>query len=142
MYHYTESGLENVWLKSGYVIRKTPYGDGLSVQDVEGLHRAICNVIARRPRLSGNQLRFLRKEMGISQSALARLLGTSERNVSLWERRGGIPKISDRLVKLICLEHIGANVKIRELIDHLNEQKVKARQKLRFERDRTWKEAA
>lgn len=142
MYHYTESGLENVWLKSGYVIRKTPYGDGLSVQDVDGLHRAICNVIARRARLSSDKLRFLRKEMGISQSALARLLGTSERILSLWERRGGIPKISDRLVRLICLEHIGANVKIRELLDHLNEQKVKARQKLRFEHDRIWKEAA
>jgi DNA-binding transcriptional regulator YiaG len=142
MYHYTESGLENVWLKSGYMIRKTPYGNGLSVQDVDGLHRAICNVIARRARLSSDQLRFLRKEMGMSQSALARLLGTSERNLSLWEGRGGIPKISDRLVKLICLEHIGADVKIRKLIDHLNEQDVKAQEKLRFEHDRTWKEAA
>ena len=80
--------------------------------------------------------------MDMSQSALAKLLGTSEQNVSLWERRGRIPRTGDRLVKLICLEYIRSDVKIRELIDRLNEQDVKAQEKLRFEHDRTWKEAA
>lgn len=142
MYHYTESGLQNVWLTSGYLIRKTPYGKGVSIQDVAGLHKAICNVIARKPSLTGAELRFLRKEMGMSQSALAKLLGTSEQNVSLWERRGRIPRTSDRLLKLICLDYIRANVKIRELIDRFNAQDVKAQERLRFEHDRTWKEAA
>lgn len=142
MYHYTESGLQNVWLTSGYVVRKTPYGKGVSIQDVAGLHKAICNVITRKPSLTGAELRFLRKEMEMSQSALAKLLGTSEQNVSLWERRGRIPRTSDRLVKLICLEYIRSDVKIRELIDRLNEQDVKAQEKIRFEHDRTWREAA
>ena len=39
-YRYTESGLTNVWLANGYTIRKTKYGEGVSVQDVDGLTRA------------------------------------------------------------------------------------------------------
>ncbi len=142
MYHYTESGLQHVWLTSGYVVRKTLYGKGVSIQDVAGLHKVICNVIARKPSLTGAELRFLRKEMRMSQSALAELLGTSEQNVSLWERRGRIPRTSDRLIKLICLDYLKEDVQIRTLIERLNEQDVKAQEKLRFEHNRTWKEAA
>lgn len=29
MHHYTESGLQNVWLENGYHVRKTPYGDAV-----------------------------------------------------------------------------------------------------------------
>ena len=91
MYHYTESGLQNVWLKNGYTMKKTPYGKGASIQDIEGLHKLIGSLIAKKPKLTGAKLRFLRKEMGLSQRALGELVGTSEQNVSLWERIGDIP---------------------------------------------------
>lgn len=114
MYHYTESGLQNVWLKSGFKIHRTEYGRGVSIQDVKGLHRVIGKALACRPRLSGAELRFLRKEMGLSQGGLAAFLGTSEQNISLWERRGRIPKASDRLLKLVYLEKINGNVKVAQ----------------------------
>ena len=144
MYHYTESGLQNVWLKNGYVIRKTPYGKSVSVHDVSGLHKAIGLAIARKPNLTGAELRFLRKEMDMSQSALAKLIGSSEQNVSLWERRGRIPKTSDRLIRLLYAEHSdGKNVKIRELIERINAQDKGAHEKLEFEKGKQeWKEAA
>lgn len=142
MYHYTESGLQNIWLKDGYEIRKTPYGKGVAIKDVAGLHRAIATSIARRPTLTGAELRFLRKELGMSQRALAELIGTSEQNVSLWERRGHIPKVSDRMIKLIYLEQANGNVKIRELIERHNELDVKAQERLEFEKKAQWKEAA
>lgn len=143
MYHYTESGLQNVWLKNGYVIRETPYGKGVSIHDVAGLHKLIGRTIARQPKLTGAQLRFLRKEMGMSQSALAALIGTSEQNISLWERRGHIPKTSDRLIKLLYMEYIGENQKIRELIDRINSQDRGVQEKFEFEQKKeVWKEAA
>ncbi len=37
MYHYTESGLRNVYLKNGYTITKTEYGEAISIKDVAGL---------------------------------------------------------------------------------------------------------
>lgn len=144
MYHYTESGLQNVWLENGYAVVKTKHGKGVSIHDVEGLHRMIGKALAMQPKLTGGELRFLRKEMSMSQSALSALVGTSEQNVSLWERRGGIPRTADRLVRLIYLEHMGNNPKVRELIDRLNlldrEQKLG---KLTFsEHSGKWKEAA
>ena len=144
MYHYTESGLQNIWLANGYSIVKTKYGKGVSIQDVEGLHRLIGKALARKPKLTGSELRFLRKEMEMSQSALASLVGTSEQNVSLWERRGGIPRTADRLVRVIYLEHIGNNPKVREIIDRLNLQdRDSALEKLTFSaHSGKWKEAA
>src|SRR5438552_14429386 len=100
MYHYTESGLQNIWLKDSFRAVKTPYGKGVAIEDVAGLHKAIGRAITQRPKLTGAELRFLRKELGLSQRALGELIGTSEQNISLWERRGHIPKVSDRLIKL------------------------------------------
>jgi putative transcriptional regulator len=143
MYHYTECGLQNVWLENGYTIQKTPYGKGVSIQDVQGLHRLIGRALARRPKLTGAELRFLRKELGISQSALADLVGTSEQNVSLWERRGKMPRGPDRLVKVIYLEQLDGNVQVRKIIERLNNVDDEGKEKLRFkERSGRWKEAA
>jgi len=142
MYHYTESGLQNVWLMKGYSVRKTPYGKGVAIQNVAELHETISRAIARKPTLTGAELRFLRKQMGMSQGAIADLLGTSEQNVSLWERRGKIPRASDRLLKLICLEYLKEDVQIRALIERLNEQGGKAPAKLHFEHKKTWRNAA
>lgn len=142
MYHYTECGLRNVWLENGYVIQKTPYGKGVSIPDITGLHKAIGLRLAKLPRLTGAEFRFLRKELGLSQQAIADLLGSSEQNVSLWERRGRIPKTTDRLLRLIYLEHVNKNVTIRKLIERLNEQDDRAQDRLKFAKaERQWKEA-
>ncbi len=144
MYHYTESGLKNVWLKNGYVVKNTPYGEGVSIQDVEGLHKLIGTIITKRPKLTGPELRFLRKEMAMSQKALATFVGTSEQNVSLWERRGRVPQAADRLIKLAYLETISSdgNVQIRALIDRLNDLDATAQEQMRFEKTKEWKKAA
>lgn len=144
MYHYTECGLRNIWLVNGYVIKNTPYGEGVSIQDVEGLHKFIGESITKRPKLTGPELRFLRKEMGMPQKALAVFVGTSEQNVSLWERRGRVPQAADRLIKLAYLENTsdGGNVKIREIIERLNDLDSTSQEKLRLEKKAEWRKAA
>jgi hypothetical protein len=37
MYHYTETGLQNVWLANGYNVRKTSDGDAISIENADGL---------------------------------------------------------------------------------------------------------
>ena len=144
MYHYTESGLRNIWLKNGYVVKNTPYGEAVSIQDVEGLHRLIGTIIAKRPKLSGPELRFLRKEMGMSQKGLADFVGTSEQTVSLWERGRAIPKAADRLIKLAYLETISdaGNVSIKKTIEDLNARDATVFKRLQLEKAKEWKEAA
>ncbi|HTN27683.1 MAG TPA: helix-turn-helix domain-containing protein [Burkholderiales bacterium] len=143
MYHYKESGLRNIWLVNGYVEKRTSYGEAVSIRDVDGLHKCIGSVIAEQPNLSGPELRFLRKELGMSQRELAEFVGTSEQNVSLWERRGRVPRAADRIVKLAYLEMIkDGNIKIRETIDFLNQLDAKPLRTLKLEKARAWKKAA
>jgi len=120
-YHYTESGLTNVWLANGFTIRKTKYGEGVSIHDVDGLHRSVAQALANKPRLTGAEVRFLRKEMGLSQRGLGELVGVTDQAVALWERKGRLPKTADRLLRLIYIEHDKGNAPIRTTIRRIND---------------------
>jgi DNA-binding transcriptional regulator YiaG len=119
MYHYLECGLPKIWLENGYQLHETPYGESLAIDDLAGLHQAIGRSLARKPKLTGAELRFMRKEMGLSQKRLAEMLGSSEQTVALWERKGKISPIADRMTRLIYLEQIDGQAKIAEIIDRL-----------------------
>jgi len=106
MYHYTECGLSNVWLQNGYSVKEIDGHKAVSISDADQLHEVIGRTLANKPYLKATELRFLRKELGLSQSRLAALLGTSEQTVSLWERKGRIPKGHDRLIRLLYIEKL------------------------------------
>jgi DNA-binding transcriptional regulator YiaG len=133
MYHYTEIGLQNVWLANGYHVRKTPYGQAVAIEDADGLHRAIGRALARKSYLTGAEFRFLRKELDLSQHRLADLLGTSEQTVALWEKHGKIPKTADRMFRAIYIETIDGNVKLKEMIERAADLDRKAEQKMIFQ---------
>lgn len=122
MYHYTESGLQNIWLKNGYEEIDTDYGKGVSVHDVEGLFRAIgTELVIHKPRLSGAEVRFLRVSIDLSQVELAQVLGVAEVSVRGWENhRTKITKPADRLLRALYLDAIDSDSKIRKLIDKIN----------------------
>lgn len=145
MYHYTESGLRNIWLRNGYAEHKTAYGLGTSIEDVEGLHRAIgfC-LVTRKPQLTGSEVRFLRIELSLSQIDLARVLGVSENSVRGWENhRTRITRPAERLLRVLYLESIKADGLVRELLDKINQLNRDAHAaKLEMEHDAAWKEAA
>ena len=143
MYHYTESGLRNVWLANGYKIRNVGGEEAAAIHDVDELHRAIGRNLARKARLTGAELRFLRKEMGLSQNRLAEMLGSTEQTVSLWERRGRMPVGYDRLLRAFYLEFLDGNVKLKEMVDRLVDLDRKDDEKTVFEdTDTGWKRAA
>ncbi len=120
MYHYRECGLRNVWLENGYDDHETPYGHGIAIHDLDGLHRALARgLIAKGGKLAGAELRFLRQEMGLSQTKLAVMLGNEAQTVALWEKRGGQPKIADRFIRAIYREQQEGNAHIREMIERL-----------------------
>lgn len=120
-YHYTESGLRNIWLASGYEFVETRYGRGIAIHNVPGLHSLIGKQLAHKHRLTGTELRFLRKEMGLSQRALGELLGASDQAVAKWEKTSRVPKTADRMTRLIYLEHMDGNAPIRATIERIND---------------------
>jgi putative transcriptional regulator len=64
-YHYTESGLDNVWLLDGVEHHETPYGPATSIRDIDELHRAIGISITKSERMTGAEFRFLRTELDL-----------------------------------------------------------------------------
>lgn len=148
MNRYEESGLDNVWLMNGFHVANTPYGEAVSIEDVDGLHRLIAqSLIKKRAPLEGAELRFLRIEIGLSQSSLAALLGEQEQDVGNWERAKDKPLRGpiDRLVRMIYSNAMDDDPRFGELIDLLTEtedQLARTEQALRFERKGShWAEA-
>lgn len=147
MLHYDSSGLPNVWLKNGYESRETPYGRSVAIHNVEGLHRAIgLALVNLKPALSGDEVRFLRKELDMSQAQLARFLGVGESSVRGWENaRQDITPPAERMLRLIYREHVAGDGTVRELVERLSELNREAYLVERLELEETqdgWKPAA
>ena len=110
MYHYTDSGLDNVWLANGYHKHKTAYGEGISIDNTEALHRAIGKwLVSVTTPLNGAELRFIRLELEATQKDLAARLGTTEQTLRLWEKHRDkeINGSTDRLLRALYSEHLG-----------------------------------
>jgi len=103
-YLYTESGLPNVVL-TGVEVRRCPSCGHHEVvlPRVTELHRTIAYaIIHKRARLSGLEVRFLRKYLGWSGATFARHVGVDPSTVSNWENdKDPIGSTSDRLLRLM-----------------------------------------
>jgi len=123
-HHYTESGLDNIYLENGFHIHDTPYGKGVSIQDTEGLHKAIGKWLISQPKpINGAELRFIRLEMESTQRDLAGIIGATEQTFRLWEKnkKKKIPGTADRLIRALYSEYIGGDGKIRIMLETLAE---------------------
>lgn len=123
MYHYKLCGLSTVHLKNGYTTHSHPkYGEGVSIQDIKGLHKAIGKAIILSPgSLSAEEIKFLRKEMAMSQVMFSQALKVKEITVRKWESGGNvISGPADRLLRLLYKDYIQKNSSVRDLIDKIN----------------------
>ena len=119
MYHYTESGLDNVYLVDGF--EYVNGGKEVIIQDLDGLHRAIgCALAEQRRRLTGDEFRFLRSEMLLSQAALAKGLGVKELTVGRWERgESEIPVSTEVVVRKLFLEELGQRGELKKVLERI-----------------------
>jgi len=123
MYHYTDSGLDYIHLENGYDEVKTPYGEGVAIHDLEGLHAVIGRCIADHPVMSGDEFRFLRIELGLSQVEVANLFGTSESALRNWEkgRTKNVPELAANLMRGLYLESIDEDSKLSEVLKRISQ---------------------
>ena len=121
MYHYTDSGLNNVWLENGFNVVDTPYGKGVSIDDADGLHALLATDLTKKPgRLTGKEFRFLRSMLCLSQQSFANMQGVTEQAVSLWERTGKVPKPADAMMRMLLLEKVRGDGKMSEIVKRIN----------------------
>jgi putative zinc finger/helix-turn-helix YgiT family protein len=103
-YLYTESGLPNVVLV-GIEVRRCPScgHHDVVLPRVTELHKTIAQVVIhKRTRLSGAEVRFLRKYLGWSGVDFARHVGVDPSTVSNWENdKDPIGPSADRLLRLM-----------------------------------------
>ncbi|MDP1649749.1 MAG: transcriptional regulator [Rubrivivax sp.] len=120
MYHYTECGLDNVWLQNGYAEHQTPYGCGVAVSDADQLHEVLALAIAKKAgRITGQELRFLRSMLDLSQGALGATLGVKDQSISLWERKDAITTAAEAVVRMLVVEKLEGNPRVADLLDKI-----------------------
>ncbi len=140
MFHYTNSGLDNVWLLNGFERIETPHGSGVQIHNMEGLHKVIATCMITSPApLRGQDVRFLRSMLEFSRESLARVVGYSRVSVARWEinRDGRIPKSADHALRLFyAASAAGEDVvrRLSELLTELDELKHEMRE-ARFRED-------
>ena len=121
MIRYNDAGLRNVWLENGYQEKRTSYGKGLVIDDIEGLARTVCMALTKkRGRLTGSEFRYVRLGLRLSQKNLARLLGNNEQTVALWEKRGNVPVWADRNLRMLWIAKEDGNAGIGRVMERLN----------------------
>jgi len=121
VFHYTQCGLDNVWLANGYDAKTTPYGKAVAVHDVDGLHALLAAQLAKNPGpLTGKEFRFLRAWLGMTQETLAGRMGVTEGALSLWERKDAVPGLNDKMLRLMVLAKTDGNATVRDAIERVN----------------------
>jgi DNA-binding transcriptional regulator YiaG len=122
MYQYTGCGLNYVFLKNGFTEQVTPYGVGVSIHDLKGLHRAIAmDVVENRPELSPDEFRFLRKELEFTQTSLGQMLGRDAQSIAKWEKGEiDIPVMAANFLRAIYRERAKGNAELEKMINRLN----------------------
>ncbi|MEA1649213.1 hypothetical protein UAJ10_09300 [Nitrospirillum sp. BR 11164] len=127
-FHYTQCGLDYVYLRNGYTIHDTEYGKGFSIEKMDELHEVIARAIILSPdRLRGQEVRFLRSMLHLSQSGIAAIVGSSRPAVARWEGRPNtpIPAGQDRVLRLYyALNRAGDETarRISELLTEIDGQ--------------------
>lgn len=113
-YHYTECGLENVFIEGMEQVLDHAGDDTIVIPAIGLLHKAISEGIVMLPcKMSGRELRFLRSEMGMTQEQLAGILKVTLLTVSRWERaETPITDTAEMLIRLLAVDHLALGVKL------------------------------
>jgi putative transcriptional regulator len=142
---YTGCGLDDIWLVSGYEIEEIDGDATICVRNLDGLLAEIGRSLVRRKKLlTGKEIRFLRLQMDLSQSKLARLVGCDAQQVARYEKgQNKMPGSVDRLLRMLYREHLKDPIFVQEFLEALDKLDGRMDDKQVFtETAEGWKTAA
>ncbi len=103
--HYVMCGLDNVWLANGFTREEYDGEEYVSIQNVDGLWRAIgISLATEQNELSPQEIKFLRRHMQLTQDELAKKLNVDMQTVARWEKdQTQIPGPADLAIRTLFL---------------------------------------
>lgn len=105
LYHYTESGLKNVWLDGIEIVLDDDGDECVNIPKINSLHKAIAEAIVKKHgAMNGDELAFLRSYMEETQEQFAQRLGYKRLQIARWESGNKIPQSIDMLVRAIVTQ--------------------------------------
>jgi DNA-binding transcriptional regulator YiaG len=112
IYRYTDCGLDNVFIDGMDPCIDHGGDEVYSIPNPRGLHKAIAAGIVEHPKgMSGKELRFLRTEMGMTQTDLAKLVHRDAQTVARWEKgTTEIDSAVEALVRKHAIERLNLQV--------------------------------
>lgn len=121
MYHYTECGLPNIYLKNGFHIEFIDNEEYFSVDDIEGLHNTIgLAIVDKQGPLTGDEFKFFRIQFNHSRRVLGEVLGVDQQTVGRWEKgESSIPKMADATVRKLFLESLNEDSNLGLILEQL-----------------------
>lgn len=141
-YHYTECGLDNIYLADGFSLAK----DGtMSIENIHGLHKAIAEILVNLSRpLKGKEIRFVRHFLDVNQKTLGEQLCVSYQAVLRWEKgKSKITKTADRLLKVLLYGFLHEDANTLETVRMLSERDAKDHEsKIEMQFKKNWAIAA
>lgn len=135
-HRYRESGLDYVVLL-GVEMRRCPFcgEEELVIPRMEELHRVIARAVASREgALTGSEIRFLRKYLGLSGVTFAKRIGVSHETVSRWENdKQEMSPPLERFLRLMVFNEKPATHYPLERLEVLTKDRQKGKAALRIE---------
>ncbi|WP_188092362.1 helix-turn-helix domain-containing protein [Azospirillum sp. B21] len=108
MYHYTECGLDDVWI-AGIEFHCDAAGKTVyRIPNLPGLHREIArSIVYESSGMTGQEHRFLRTELGMTQQEMASLLHVEALTISRWERgENPIDQNAMTIIRMLAVEKL------------------------------------
>jgi transcriptional regulator with XRE-family HTH domain len=114
VHHYTECGLQNVYINGILPVVDAEGHNIIVVSRVNQLHRVIAEGIVSHPKgMVGAELRFLRSEMGYTQSELASFVHRDKQTIGRWERSEiEIDSVAEAVIRKMAIEKLALTVNL------------------------------
>ncbi len=123
-YHYIECGLNNVYIQGLEIVTDDEGDEVITIPNVYALHRAIAlGIVSHESSMSGDELRFLRTEMGYTQAELATLVHHDKQTIGRWERSEfEIVGSAEAIIRRLSIEKLKLDA--QEGIDELSKRSI------------------
>lgn len=102
-YHYTESGLKNIWLNGVDITIDDDGDECVNIPKINELNKEIAkSLIKKQGSMCGDELAFLRSYIDETQEQFSKRLGRTRVQIARWENgTTKIPQDIDMLIRAI-----------------------------------------